>query len=264
VSYKVVSNFRALTIASTLALLVSSQVMAESRPEVVERIKPVGMVTVEGGATPAAPAAAPSEPAQAAAPADPAAAVYVAKGCPACHGAEGKTPIMPSYPKVSSLSAKYIVNQLKDIKSGARDNGQSAAMKGIMAAVTEEDMVQIADYLSAIPRSGATAVKPVAEVVKPAAAPAPAAVPTAPADPGAALYTAKGCNACHGAEGKAPIMSVYPKVSSLSEAYIVNQLKDIKSGARANGQSAVMKGVMAAVSDDDMAKIAKYLSAIPR
>ncbi len=61
-------------------------------------------------------------------------------------------PIMPAYPKVSSLPAKYLVNQLKDIKSGARANGQSAVMKGIMAAVSEDDMQKIAEYLSAIPR----------------------------------------------------------------------------------------------------------------
>lgn len=263
-SYRVVSCFRALAVTSMVALLVSSQAMAESRPEVVERIKPIGMVTVEGGAKAAseatsAPAAAPV----AAQAADPAAAVYLAKGCSACHGAEGKAPIMPTYPKVSSLPAKYIVNQLKDIKSGARANGQSAAMRGIMAAVTDEDMVNIADYLSAIPRSGsAPAAKPIAKAA-PAAVAAPAAAP-APANPGGALYVAKGCNACHGAEGKAPIMPMYPKVSSLPAKYIVNQLKDIKSGARANGQSAVMKGIMAAVSEDDMAKIADYLSAIPR
>jgi len=262
VSHKVVFCFRTLAITSLVALLASTQAVAESRPEVVERIKPVGMVVVDGAQ---APAAAPATTSAPAAPADPGAALYAAKGCNACHGAEGKAPIMPAYPKVSSLPAKYIVNQLKDIKSGARANGQSAVMKGIMAAVSDADMEKLAEYLSGIPRSGsaAPAAKPVAAA--PAPAPAAPAVPApVAADPGAALYAAKGCNACHGAEGKAPIMPAYPKVSSLSAKYIVNQLKDIKSGARANGQSAVMKGVMAAVSDDDMQKLADYLSAIPR
>nr|WP_305792900.1 c-type cytochrome [Sedimenticola hydrogenitrophicus] len=86
----------------------------------------------------------------------------------------------------------------------------------------------------------------------------------ASADSGAALYTAKGCVACHGAGGTAPIMPTYPKVAALPEPYIVNQMKDIKSGARSNGQSAVMKGIMATVSDEEMQAIAAWLSKQPR
>ncbi len=37
-------------------------------------------------------------------------------------------------------------------------------------------------------------------------------------------------------------------------------MKDIKNAARSNGQTAVMKGVIANVSDDEMAAIATYLS----
>ncbi len=78
---------------------------------------------------------------------------------------------------------------------------------------------------------------------------------------GAALFQAKGCGGCHGAGGNAPVMPVYPKLAGQSEQYLLNQMKDIKSGARANGQSAVMKGVIAGVSDAEMAEIAKYLAA---
>ena len=35
---------------------------------------------------------------------------------------------------------------------------------------------------------------------------------------------------------------------------------DIKSGARANGNSAAMKGVMGLVSDEEIKAIAEYLS----
>ena len=37
---------------------------------------------------------------------------------------------------------------MKDIKSGARSNGQSAAMKGVMTIVTDEEIKAIAEYLS--------------------------------------------------------------------------------------------------------------------
>ncbi|MCW8945304.1 MAG: c-type cytochrome [Sedimenticola sp.] len=262
-SHKVVSQIKQVAVAGMAALIISGPVLANERAEVIERIKPVGQVAVEGQAqsasapaTTAAPAAAP------AAPSDPGEALYTSKGCTACHGAEGRAPIMPSYPKVASLPEPYIVNQLKDIKSGARSNGQSAAMKGIMAAVSEEEMKVMATWLSALPRvAAAPAAAPVAAAPAPAA---PAAAPAPAADPGAALYTSKGCAACHGAEGKTPIMTTYPKVAALSEPYILNQLKDIKSGARNNGQTAAMKGLMAAVSEDDMKAIAGWLSKLPR
>lgn len=77
------------------------------------------------------------------------AALYASKGCAACHGADAKTPIMPAYPKLAGQNAQYAFNQMKDIKSGARNNGQTAAMKGIVMGVTDEEMQAIADWLAA-------------------------------------------------------------------------------------------------------------------
>jgi cytochrome c len=82
---------------------------------------------------------------------------------------------------------------------------------------------------------------------------------------GGALYSnpAKGgCTACHGKDAKSPLMPVYPKLAGQNEAYMLQQMKDIKSGARNNGMSAAMKGVMHMVNDEEMAAIAKYLSGL--
>ncbi|MEB8430634.1 cytochrome c [Cocleimonas sp. KMM 6892] len=75
-------------------------------------------------------------------------ALYASKGCLACHGADGKSPIAPAYPKVVGQSKEYTEQQMKDIKSGVRSNGQSAVMKGIMAAVTDEEIKAIAEFLA--------------------------------------------------------------------------------------------------------------------
>ncbi|MCW8903902.1 c-type cytochrome [Sedimenticola sp.] len=77
------------------------------------------------------------------------AALYASKGCAACHGADAKTPIMPAYPKLAGQNAQYALNQMKDIKSGARNNGQTAAMKGIVMSVSEEELQAIAEWLAA-------------------------------------------------------------------------------------------------------------------
>lgn len=82
-----------------------------------------------------------------------------------------------------------------------------------------------------------------------------------PAD-GAGLYKAKTCVACHGAEGKKGLLPTYPKLNGQNKDYLVTQMKDIKSGARANGQSAAMKGIMHLVSDQEIETIAAWLSSV--
>lgn len=78
------------------------------------------------------------------------ATLYVTKTCNACHGKDAKSPIMPSYPKLAGQNAAYALQQMKDIKSGARSNGQSAAMKGVMHLVSDDEMKAIADWLATL------------------------------------------------------------------------------------------------------------------
>jgi cytochrome c len=77
---------------------------------------------------------------------------------------------------------------------------------------------------------------------------------------GAKLYAEKTCNACHGPQGNKALMPDYPKIAGQNKAYLAKQMKDIKSGARANGNSAAMKGVMHLVSDAEIDAIADYVS----
>ncbi|PAX99511.1 cytochrome C [Pseudoalteromonas sp. HM-SA03] len=77
-------------------------------------------------------------------------ALYTAKMCQTCHGAEGKAPIMPLYPKLSGQNKEYLAAQMKDIKSGKRNNGMSAAMKAMVANVTDAEIDAIAEYLSKV------------------------------------------------------------------------------------------------------------------
>ena len=79
---------------------------------------------------------------------------------------------------------------------------------------------------------------------------------------GTALYTAKMCQTCHGAEGKAPIMALYPKLNGQNKEYLAAQMKDIKSGKRNNGMSMAMKAMVANVSDAEFDAIAEYLSKV--
>ena len=72
---------------------------------------------------------------------------------------------------------------------------------------------------------------------------------------GEASYTAV-CAACHGADGNSGTPA-NPKLAQQHPEYLVKQLQEFKSGKRAN---AVMSGMAATLSGDDMKNIAYWLS----
>ncbi len=90
----------------------------------------------------------------------------------------------------------------------------------------------------------------------------PLAAGSAMAADGASLYQTKTCFACHGPDANTPIMPLYPKLAGQNKEYAVQQMKDIKSGARANGMSPAMKAIMQSVSDDEIAAIAEWLATL--
>ena len=79
------------------------------------------------------------------------------------------------------------------------------------------------------------------------------------ADEGEQLYQAKGCATCHGASGISPA-PIWPNIAGQHKQYLVAQMKDIKSGKRNNGMSITMQGIIAAVSDEEIEKIAEWLA----
>lgn len=100
-------------------------------------------------AAPTAPAAAPAAPAAAGAKLS-GAELYQQRTCVACHGKDAKTPLLPEYPKIAGQNAEYIKRQMTDIKSGARNNGNTPAMKGIMHLVTDDEIKVLAEWLSTL------------------------------------------------------------------------------------------------------------------
>ena len=74
--------------------------------------------------------------------------LYTEHACAACHGPTGNEPIVPTYPKIAGQNREYLIRQMNDIKSGARDNGGSVAMGALIANLGDDDIVAIAEYLS--------------------------------------------------------------------------------------------------------------------
>ncbi len=200
---------------------------------------------------PAAVAAKPAkvEAAPESAPLDPALVkkgqkLFTEKGCVACHGADAKTSLIPEYPKLAGQNHDYARQQMIDIKNGVRTNGQTAAMKAIMAMVSDEEIEALATWLSTLPDQPASAA---AQDKK---------------SPGARLFKTKTCFTCHGKDAKTPLLPEYPLLAGQNAAYALQQMKDIQSGARANGQSAGMKGVMHLVNDEELVVLADWLASL--
>jgi cytochrome c553 len=168
--------------------------------------------------------------------------LYKDKGCGSCHGADGNTPLMVNYPKLAGQNQSYLLAQMKDLRSGVRENAQAAIMKGIMAGLNEAEIEAIAKWLSSLPINIKRDFPMDSE--------------------GAKLYKTKTCIACHGNDANTPIMPIYPKLAGQNQAYAIAQMTDIKSGARQNGQSLVMKGIMQGVTEEEIASIAEWLDSL--
>jgi len=103
-------------------------------------------------------------------------------------------------------------------------------------------LLQIA-ALSAAMAGSALAAGPAPKVAKPDLA------------KGEAAYTAV-CAACHAADGNSSTPA-NPKLAQQHPEYLLKQLQEYKSGKRAN---AIMSGMVAALSDDDMRNISYWLA----
>lgn len=65
------------------------------------------------------------------------------------------------------------------------------------------------------------------------------------------------CAACHGADGNSPLPA-NPSLAGQHSSYLYKQLSDYKAGRRKN---AVMNGMVANLSDDDLHNLAAYFAA---
>ena len=78
------------------------------------------------------------------------ATLYMQRTCIACHGVDAKTPILPEYPKLAGQNPAYMLQQVRDIKSGARSNGNTAAMRGVLHLVTDAEIQTLVEYIATL------------------------------------------------------------------------------------------------------------------
>jgi len=82
------------------------------------------------------------------------AAELVAKGgCPACHGANFSTPIMPAYPKIAGQLNDYVFFALKSYKYSDKPlmGRGNPVMGGVAKQFSDADLRVLADYVGSLP-----------------------------------------------------------------------------------------------------------------
>ncbi|RXZ39023.1 cytochrome c [Oxalobacteraceae bacterium CAVE-383] len=77
--------------------------------------------------------------------------------CATCHGADFNSPIDPTYPKLAGQHRDYLQHALTAYKRGNAAgvmNGRSNPIMGAQVApLSEQDIINIATYLSSLPGS---------------------------------------------------------------------------------------------------------------
>lgn len=73
--------------------------------------------------------------------------------CASCHGANFNQPIDPTYPKLAGQHADYLQHALQAYKrGGTKPYGRNnAIMAGMVAPLSDRDMVDLAAYLQSLP-----------------------------------------------------------------------------------------------------------------
>ncbi|MDJ0892356.1 MAG: c-type cytochrome [Gammaproteobacteria bacterium] len=179
---------------------------------------------------------------------DPAAGKAKSAVCAGCHGADGNS-TNPEWPKLAGQHPSYIAKQLRDYKSG---NRQNATMLGMVAALSNQDMDDLAAYFGSQPATGGEAD--------------PALV-----DLGEKIYRGgnaetglAACIGCHGPAGAGNPAAKFPYLAGQHAQYTVTTLGHFKSEARANDPNKMMRLVAGRMTKQEIDAVSSYLAGLYR
>lgn len=162
----------------------------------------------------------------------------LADTCLGCHGIQGYRNAYPSYrvPKLGGLDEEYIVIALQGYRSEMRAH---LTMQAQAASLSDQDMKDLAAYFASQgeleqgrPRGGADVARGEEKAVV--------------------------CAACHGQNGVSAAGN-WPSLAGQHEDYLRHALGQYRSGER---KDPVMMGQAINLSDEDIADLAAYFSAL--
>lgn len=164
--------------------------------------------------------------------------------CVSCHGAAGNSTISIN-PKLSGQHDAYLVKQLMDFTTPARNN---AVMTTFSKLMTADDMKNVSAYLAVQkPKAGAAKNKDIVNLGQTIYR------------TGIAEKNIAACASCHSANG-AGIPAQYPRLAGQHQDYTVAQLTAFRTGVRKN--SPPMTTIAKRMSDEEMKAVADYVAGL--
>lgn len=162
--------------------------------------------------------------------------------CAACHGEKGIAET-PDVPTLAGQSALYLYKQLQDYKSSLR---ASPIMGEAVASLSDRDMANLAVFYSRLqPPPGAARSAP------------PAVAKLVSLGDGSRLIPA--CDSCHGLRGAGnPGFYGMPALRNQKIEDLSTELKNFRSGDRANDVYRVMRESAKQLTDAEIAALAAY------
>jgi cytochrome c553 len=70
--------------------------------------------------------------------------------CASCHGSDGRSTVVPEYPKIGGQSAPYVVNALKAYRDGRRQGTFAAMMAEVARPLSDSDIANLAAYVESL------------------------------------------------------------------------------------------------------------------
>lgn len=156
--------------------------------------------------------------------------------CGACHGMNG-VPVNKSIPVIWGQNDGYLYLQLRDYKSGARQN---ITMSAIAAGLDKPAMKELAAYFAA---------KPWPNLQQPRAA-------SDVAHHAQTINELAGCQGCHLDAWQGD--TVTPRLAGQTLPYLREVMAKFRNGERANNPW--MVALLKTYSDDDIDALAKYIA----
>lgn len=171
--------------------------------------------------------------------------------CAACHGADGNS-LVPMYPKLAGQSASYLVKQLTEFKLGMTSAGKAGrvdpVMGGMAMALSDQDMADVAAfYASQKITAGSGSDNAIGKKLYLG---------------GNAEMEVTACVACHGINGKGMPSAGFPALASQNAEYLKIQLEKFRDGSRNNDLNAMMQGVAANLTDEEITALSQYMSSL--
>ncbi|MGH8583766.1 MAG: c-type cytochrome, partial [Gammaproteobacteria bacterium] len=156
--------------------------------------------------------------------------------CTACHGATGNAS-QAAVPSLAGQHARYLVKQLRDFRSGARNN---AVMSPAAAPLSSTTIERLAAYYARQTAEPGTAD------------PALVALGMAVYRGGGRSRAVAACMACHGPAASGNPAAGVPSLRGQRAEYTASQLRAYAAGERDNDTKAVMRAVAAALTGKEI------------